>query len=298
MSIVELSFIAIGAIGLLGVVGIVAIVTGRGPGNIDWKKNVDKRAVKAEKSKEKTSFFAPSKPKSVEEVNIEEANEIDETDEALEESDGSIKIEEKIVYEEISEEERYITRKQFLGKALGGTFGAFMGIQALAWLGFLWPKVSGGFGSKVDAGKIEDLKNQIIQADGSVIPAFIPEARAYILPFSESTAGDSQFTDGSTIADGLVAVYQRCVHLGCRVPWCNTSQGFECPCHGSKYNMVGEYYAGPAPRNLDRFVVSVSSSGKLIIDTGTIIESPRAPGLSVKYPQGLSCIALAPAEES
>ncbi|MAW26584.1 MAG: ubiquinol-cytochrome c reductase iron-sulfur subunit [Candidatus Actinomarina sp.] len=297
MSIVELSFIAIGAIGLLGVVGIVAIVSGRGPGNIDWKKNLDKRAVKAEKSKEKTSFFAPSKPKSVEEVNVEEVTE-DETEEVIEETDGSIKIEEKVVYEEISEEERYITRKQFLGKALGGTFGAFMGIQALAWLGFLWPKVSGGFGSKVDAGKIEDLKNQIIQADGSVIPAFIPEARAYVLPFSESTAGDSQFTDGSTIADGLVAVYQRCVHLGCRVPWCNSSQGFECPCHGSKYNMVGEYYAGPAPRNLDRFVVNVSSAGKLIIDTGTIIESPRAPGLSVKYPQGLSCIALAPTEES
>ena len=297
MSIVELSFIAIGAIGLLGVVGIVAIVSGRGPGNIDWKKNLDKRAVKAEKSKEKTSFFAPSKPKSVEEVNVEEVT-ADETEEVIEETDGSIKIEEKVVYEEISEEERYITRKQFLGKALGGTFGAFMGIQALAWLGFLWPKVSGGFGSKVDAGKIEDLKNQIIQADGSVIPAFIPEARAYVLPFSESTAGDSQFTDGSTIADGLVAVYQRCVHLGCRVPWCNSSQGFECPCHGSKYNMVGEYYAGPAPRNLDRFVVNVSSAEKLIIDTGTIIESPRAPGLSVKYPQGLSCIALAPTEES
>ena len=292
MSIVELSFIAIAAIGVLGVVGIVAIVTGRGSRNFDWKKNLDKRAVKAEKSKEKTSFFAPSKPKSVEEVNVEEAVDTAETEEDIEETDGSIKIEEKVVYEEISEEERYITRKQFLGKALGGTFGAFMGIQALAWLGFLWPKVSGGFGSKVDAGKIEDLKNQIIQADGSVIPAFIPEARAYVLPFSESTAGDSQFTDGSTIADGLVAVYQRCVHLGCRVPWCNSSQGFECPCHGSKYNMVGEYYAGPAPRNLDRFVVNVSSSGKLIIDTGTIIESPRAPGMSVKYPQGLSCIAL------
>ena len=298
MSIVELSFIAIAAIGVLGVVGIVAIVTGRGTKNIDWKKNVDKRAVKAEKSKEKTSFFAPSKPKAVEEVNVEEAVDTDESEEDFEETDGSIKIEEKVVYEEISEEERYITRKQFLGKALGGTFGAFMGIQALAWLGFLWPKVSGGFGSKVDAGKIEDLKNQIIQADGSVIPAFIPEARAYVLPFNESTAGDSQFTDGSTIADGLVAVYQRCVHLGCRVPWCNSSQGFECPCHGSKYNMVGEYYAGPAPRNLDRFVVNVTSSGKLIIDTGTIIESPRAPGLSVKYPQGLSCIALAPTEES
>ena len=47
----------------------------------------------------------------------------------------------------------------------------------------------------------------------------------------------------------------------------------------------------PAPRNLDRFNVA-NVSGRLIIDTGTIIESPRAPGMSVKYPQGLSCIAL------
>jgi len=112
-----------------------------------------------------------------------------------------------------------------------------------------------------------------------------------VLPLSDAAASKSQFSSGGTVAEGLVAVYQRCVHLGCRVPWCNSSQGFECPCHGSKYNMVGEYFAGPAPRNLDRFNVSVVS-GRFIIDTGTIIESPRAPELSVKYPQGLSCIAL------
>ncbi len=52
---------------------------------------------------------------------------------------------------------------------------------------------------------------------------------------------------------GIVALYQRCVHLGCRVPFCQTSQWFECPCHGSKYNRVGEKKAGPAPRGLDRF---------------------------------------------
>ena len=45
-------------------------------------------------------------------------------------------------------------------------------------------------------------------------------------------------------------------------------------------------------RNLDRFIVSVSG-GKLIIDTGSVIESPRAGGMSVKYPQGLSCITIA-----
>ena len=292
MGLVEISFIAIGVVGVLGVLGMVAIISGRAPKTINWRKNVDKKALKVDKSK--TSFLAPDEPSLTEEENIDYK---DADEEKSEETDGSIKIEEKVIYEEISEEEAGITRRQFLTKALRISFGAFAGIQAISWLGFFWPKVSGGFGSKVDAGKVEDLKKQIFQADGSIIPAFIPEARAYVLPFDTSKATGSQFSDGGTIADGLVALYQRCVHLGCRVPWCNSSQGFECPCHGSKYNMVGEYYAGPAPRNLDRFIVSVNAAGKFIIDTGTIIESPRASGLSVKYPQGLSCIALAPTDE-
>ena len=292
MGLVEISFIAIGVVGVLGVLGMVAIISGRAPKTINWRKNVDKKALKVDKSK--TSFLAPDEPSLTEEENIDDK---DADEEKSEETDGSIKIEEKVIYEEISEEEAGITRRQFLTKALRISFGAFAGIQAISWLGFFWPKVSGGFGSKVDAGKVEDLKKQIFQADGSIIPAFIPEARAYVLPFDTSKATGSQFSDGGTIADGLVALYQRCVHLGCRVPWCNSSQGFECPCHGSKYNMVGEYYAGPAPRNLDRFIVSVNVAGKFIIDTGTIIESPRASGLSVKYPQGLSCIALAPTDE-
>ena len=283
MSIVQLSFAAFTAVGLLSIIGIVVIVTGRGPKNLNWKKNVDKKALKEDKSQ--TNFLEPDLPKG------ETETVVDEIEEPVGESDGSVKLEEKVIYEEISEEEAGVTRRQFLTKALRISFGAFAGIQAISWLGFLWPKVSGGFGSKIDAGSIEEIKDQLFQADGSVIPAFIPSARAYVLPLDQSAAANSQFSSGSTVADGLVAVYQRGVHLGCRVPWCNSSQGFECPCHGSKYNMIGEYFAGPAPRNLDRFNVS-NVNGRFIIDTGTIIESPRAPGMSVKYPQGLSCIAL------
>jgi cytochrome b6-f complex iron-sulfur subunit len=283
MSIVQLSFAAFTAVGLLSIIGIVVIVTGRGPKNLNWKKNVDKKALKEDKSQ--TNFLEPDLPKG------ETETVVDEIEEPVVESDGSVKLEEKVIYEEISEEEAGVTRRQFLTKALRISFGAFAGIQAISWLGFLWPKVSGGFGSKIDAGSIEEIKDQLFQSDGSVIPAFIPSARAYVLPLDQSAAADSQFSSGSTVADGLVAVYQRCVHLGCRVPWCNSSQGFECPCHGSKYNMIGEYFAGPAPRNLDRFNVS-NVNGRFIIDTGTIIESPRAPGMTVKYPQGLSCIAL------
>ena len=287
MSIVELSFAAFAVVGFLGIVGIVVIVTGRAPKRINWKKKLDKKALKEDKSQ--TNFFEPEQPKEEPEETVEEI------EEPIIDSDGAVKLEEKIIYEEISEEEAGITRRQFLTKALRISFGAFAGIQVISYLGFIWPKVSGGFGSKIDAGSIEDIKDQIFQADGSVIPAFIPSARAYVLPLDATAAANSQFSSGSTVTDGLVAVYQRCVHLGCRVPWCNSSQGFECPCHGSKYNMIGEYFAGPAPRNLDRFNVT-NANGRLIIDTGTIIESPRAPGMSVKYPQGLSCIALSTEE--
>ena len=156
--------------------------------------------------KSQTNFLAPDEP-DFEEENVSEDNEQEEEEI---QTDGSIAIKEEIIYEEISEEEAGMTRRQFLGKALGITFGAFAGIQLISWLGFFYPKVSGGFGSKIDAGRVDDLKDQIFQSGGSVIPAFIPEARAYVLPFDDS--GNSQFSDSGTIADGLVAVYQRCVH--------------------------------------------------------------------------------------
>jgi len=283
MNIIEVSFATFAVVGVLGIIGIATVVTGRAPKSFNWKKNVDKKALKDDKSK--SNFLEPDLPKG----ESESTNEVESTAEVT--ADQTVKLEEREVFEEISEEEAGITRRQFLTKALRISFGAFAGIQLISYLGFFWPKISGGFGSKVDAGTVEELKNQIFQSDGSVLPAFIPSARAYVLPLSDAAASKSQFSSGGTVAEGLVAVYQRCVHLGCRVPWCNSSQGFECPCHGSKYNMVGEYFAGPAPRNLDRFNVSVVS-GRFIIDTGTIIESPRAPEMSVKYPQGLSCIAL------
>jgi cytochrome b6-f complex iron-sulfur subunit len=89
---------------------------------------------------------------------------------------------------------------------------------------------------------------------------------------------------------GLTALWQRCVHLGCRVPSCESSQGFECPCHGSKYNRHGEYEAGPAPRNLDRFAVAVNAAGELIVDTGEIVETSRSKNKTVQYPQGPFCV--------
>jgi cytochrome b6-f complex iron-sulfur subunit len=72
---------------------------------------------------------------------------------------------------------------------------------------------------------------------------------------------------------GLIALYQKCPHLGCRVPSCPTSQWFECGCHGSQYNRVGEKKGGPAPRGLDRFAMTIAGD-TFTVDTGLIIQGP------------------------
>lgn len=189
---------------------------------------------------------------------------------------------------EVSVEESGVSRRQFFNRAIGAIFGLFLGLQGVYYLAFFWPKLTGGFGTDVDAGSLEDLAAETVNPDGSIAPVFVPEARAYIVPAPDSLS--EQFDGRDVAAGGFMALFQRCVHLGCRVPWCSTSIGFECPCHGSRYNSIGEYFGGPAPRNLDRFVVEVRDGDRFIVRTGTIIETPRAPRLSVSYPQGPSCI--------
>ncbi|MFV1960581.1 MAG: ubiquinol-cytochrome c reductase iron-sulfur subunit [Acidimicrobiia bacterium] len=196
---------------------------------------------------------------------------------------------------EVSPEEAGVTRRQFFNRAMNVTFFSFLGIMGINSLAFFWPKLSGGFGTDVDAGALADVKKQVFASDGSIIPLFVPEAKAYVVPAPANLS--EQYIGKQVETDGLMALWQRCVHLGCRVPWCGPSVGFECPCHGSKYSSVGEYFAGPAPRNLDRFTVEIRN-GRFIIQTGNIIQTARAPFMTVKYPQGPSCIGASTPSEA
>jgi len=192
--------------------------------------------------------------------------------------------------EEVDADTMGVTRRQFFNRGVAGVFGLFLAQFGLAALAFMWPKLrAGGFGSKVVAGRLEDLSLQVFLPDGRVSPVFVPAAQSYIVPFQGQVAGSS-FDGLPVIAGGLMALWQRCVHLGCRVPTCESSQGFECPCHGSKYNYHGEYEDGPAPRNLDHFVVEIDDSGNLVVDTGSVIQTARASVKTAEWPQGPSCI--------
>jgi cytochrome b6-f complex iron-sulfur subunit len=62
-----------------------------------------------------------------------------------------------------------------------------------------------------------------------------------------------------------------CQHLGCAVHWTKEKNIYECPCHGSKYYKNGVNFAGPAPRPLSHFEISLSEDGKLIVDTSKVV---------------------------
>lgn len=61
----------------------------------------------------------------------------------------------------------------------------------------------------------------------------------------------------SNTAEGVVALYKVCTHLGCLYKWVDANHRFECPCHGSKFDLEGKYIEGPAPRSLDRFAMTI-----------------------------------------
>ncbi len=167
-----------------------------------------------------------------------------------------------------------VTRRQFFNRSIVGMMLVGISGFGAAVIAFLWPQVSGGFGSAITVGKIDDIKKQIQDGNGF---AYYPNGRMWIteypasaLPKAEAVYSPAELTG---MEAGVVALYQKCPHLGCRVPECVTSQWFECPCHGSQYNQVGEKKGGPAPRGMDRFAMSVDG-GVLTVDTGTVIQGP------------------------
>jgi cytochrome b6-f complex iron-sulfur subunit len=160
-------------------------------------------------------------------------------------------------------------------------------------LAFLWPFRSTGFGGEVtvDIG----LSDIISYVETNRKPYYVPLARTYIETYPKSALPNAEKVYKpivfNTMEKGIVALYQRCVHLGCRVPFCDSSQWFECPCHGSKYNRVGEKKAGPAPRGLDHWPVTIDGESVKINTQGSpIIGPPIGVNTTGQEPEGPLCV--------
>lgn len=70
--------------------------------------------------------------------------------------------------------------------------------------------------------------------------------------------------------DSYMALSATCTHLGCAVRP-DDKPGFFCPCHGSRFSADGTNVAGPAPKPLDTYEVSMGNAGELIVDKRTVV---------------------------
>lgn len=92
------------------------------------------------------------------------------------------------------------------------------------------------------------------------LPESLPEGAPYIPP-------------GRTVAlfrdaKGVYAVSLVCTHLGCIVK--SAGDGFDCPCHGSRFAADGRVLKGPAPRPLPWFKVS-GKGGNYVVDEEAVV---------------------------
>jgi cytochrome b6-f complex iron-sulfur subunit len=134
-------------------------------------------------------------------------------------------------------------------------------------------------------------------------PMYIESAQAYVSLYPPEridqavSVYDSRLLPG--MRAGLVALHQRCTHLGCRVPFCTTSQWFECPCHRSMYNLAGEQRGGPAPRGLDHHPIVIAANGSVSIDTSTIVRgAPLGTDTTGQVPAGPHCVGPSGADRT
>lgn len=144
---------------------------------------------------------------------------------------------------------RPINRRQFVGLAWAASVAALFLQGLIAAFNFLKPRVkAGGFGSLVTAGLVEEFP------PGSV--RHIPSGQFYI-----------SHVEGK----GLLAIWHRCTHLGCTVPWSENEGQFICPCHSSLFATTGVVVDGPAPRPLDLFPIEIEND-EVVVDTGRVIQ--------------------------
>lgn len=149
----------------------------------------------------------------------------------------------------------------------GWKVGGTLLVVAAGWTSYeaLRPLAGGATGGRVSLGDPSNVKS------GSA--TYFNEGRLWL------TNANGQF----------FALSQKCPHLGCRVPFCESSGRFECPCHGSVFDIGGEYIKGPAPRGMDRYELSVVK-GALVADTTKLVSGPdRGKSDFLTPPRGPSC---------
>jgi cytochrome b6-f complex iron-sulfur subunit len=144
---------------------------------------------------------------------------------------------------------RGLQRRTIFRWAGWGTIMLLLAQWSAGFVGFFTPKKVGAFGGEISAGAVTDFQVGEVKV--------IQEGKFYI----------------SRVPQGVLALWWKCPHLGCTVPWkpddpsmdqLQSKGRFNCPCHGSIYDRFGQIVQGPAPRPMDLFPTEVRD-GKIFV---------------------------------
>lgn len=136
------------------------------------------------------------------------------------------------------------SRRNFLGFAAWGAFGAAMTALLLSFLRFMYPRVLFEPSPVFKAGRPEEY------VIGDVSEKFKESERVWLVREK----------------NGMYALSAICTHLGCTPRWLSTEVKFKCPCHGSGFKKSGVNFEGPAPRPLERVKIALDPEGFILID--------------------------------
>ncbi|MEX1254199.1 MAG: Rieske 2Fe-2S domain-containing protein [Dehalococcoidia bacterium] len=163
--------------------------------------------------------------------------------------------------------EPVVSRRTVLRVGFWASLGAMIaGIGACS-LDLVYPRGVTGFGGTVSAGEVSQYP------PGSKTQ--VPEGRFWVVNLTAEQGGP-----------GLLALWWKCPHLGCTVPWrpefvwpdpttgAPKKGWFRCPCHGSTYTDAGVRVFGPAPRSMDTMAMTIEN-GRISVDTGGV--TPGGP---------------------
>ena len=168
------------------------------------------------------------------------------------------------------------TRRSLVKTAFWSTLGTVLAGLGLGFVNFFWPRKVEGFGGLIT------VPGARVPGPGEP-PRHIPEGKLYLVNLGAGDGVPEAFRGFAAPAEngGILALYQKCPHLGCVVPWRSDFefQGirgwFRCPCHQSTYTKAGVRVFGPAPRPMDTMAVQVNPDGSVTVNTGDV--RPGAP---------------------
>ncbi len=149
-----------------------------------------------------------------------------------------------------------MNRRNFMVRTILAIFGFIGAVMTVALGGFsIIPALKKRMPGWSDAGTIDDLV-----ADQPAERRFFETVKSgWQSEKVERSVWLVKRPDGS-----VQAFSASCPHLGCGYRWIADHKRFECPCHGSIFDIDGKVLAGPAPRRLDTLPTKVED-GRLLV---------------------------------